>query len=136
MAMPASSTVQIVAFQGCPQSLGRVARQVLQKGSVPQFLCVLEPGESSDTIRRAWEFSVQPLSQAIHLMIIHERRERAFERIAEFASALVEGQPLDVDLLFVSDESSWRGSRLLARRLGELQDVLAKAVPNSLVRRI
>lgn len=132
----ATHTVQLVAFAGCPPSVGQVARQALQKHEVLYFLCVLELGESSESVRRAWEFSVQPLSEQVHLVIVHEPRGRTFDGIADFASELMRSRPGDLDVLFLSEESSWRGSRRLARQLRALQEKLGRTVPNSMVGRV
>jgi hypothetical protein len=76
------------------------------------------------------------LSDDLHLVIIHEPSSHAFEGIADFATEHLRHRPTELDVLFVSDEASWRGSRRRARELKGLQTRLDKSSPNSLVRRV
>ncbi len=69
-------------------------------------------------------------------MIVHEPRGRTFEGIAEVCGELVRSPSDDLDVLFVSEESSWLGSRRLARELKGLQESLQKTSTNCLVRRV
>lgn len=108
----------------------------MQKHVGLHFLCVLDLGESSESVRRTWEFSVQPLSEQVHLVIVHEPRGRTFDGIAEFAAELMSSRTDDLDVLFVSEQSSWRGSRRLARKLRAMQEKLGRTVPNAMVRRV
>lgn len=134
--MARSREIQIVVFEGCPSSLGQVARNLIERGESPIFLCILRPEESSETVQRSWELSIQPLSESAHLMIIHEPKGRSFAGVAEFASELMARRQGELDVLYLSDESSWQGSRRLARQLRELQVVLGKSVSNCVVRRV
>lgn len=131
-----TQVLQLLAFIGCPSSFGLVAPRVLQSGKPTEFLCVLGPGEDSSKVKQQWEFSVQPLDPDLALYIIHEPPGRAFEGIAEFASTLAKVRGTELDLLFLSEEASWRGSRKLARDLDGLKKRLEKLSKNCLVRRI
>lgn len=132
----AKGTVRLIAFLGCPSSLAAAARHALQKGRDVRFLAVLAPGESSESLRQNWEFAVQPLGESLNLVILHEQPSRAFEAIANFGAELASNLSAELDMLFLSDESSWLGSKRLARELRNLQEKLDIIAPNSLVRRI
>lgn len=134
--MIAAQPLQLVVFEGNPPSLGSVAARILQRGVANAFLCVLRPGEDSEPVKRAWMFSVQPLGQELCLFIIHEPANRTFEGIAEFAKELWFVRQAELDLLFLSEDASWRGSRQLERSLRALQRQLDKEAPNTIVRRI
>lgn len=140
-----SYTPQLVVFEGCPASLGQVGRRLLQRGAPTAFLCVLAPGEDSAKVKRAWEFSLQQLDPSLALFIIHAcpaapgrgALAATFEAIAEFACELLRSrQTSDLDVLFLSEDSSWRASRRLAKALQGLQTKLEKVSPTCLVRRV
>ena len=132
-----SYTPQLVVFEGCPASLGQVGRRLLQRGAPTVFLCILAPNEPSNAVKRTWEFSLQSLDPNLTLVILHEPRNRTFEGIAEFATEFLRSrQTGDLDLLFVSEEASWRGTRRLARELGQLQTRLNGTNNRCVVRRV
>jgi hypothetical protein len=132
----AAQPIQLVVFEGAPPSLGQVAQRNVQLGGPCCFLCVLPPGEDSGPVKRAWSFSVQPLDPGLCLFIIHAHRGGTFDAIVEFASELAAPRGAELDILFLSEDASWRGSRRLARELKGLQAKLGKVVPNCLVRRV
>lgn len=128
--------LQLVAFEGCPPSLSRVAKRVLAKYVKTCFLCILKPAEDCDPIKQAWMFSIQPIDAWLCLYIIREPRGHMFEGIAEFVAELAATRHAEVDVLFLSEDASWRGSRRLAKELQALQTKLERLATNSLVRRI
>lgn len=134
--MIAAQPLQLVVFEGNPPSLGQVAQRIIQRGGLCCFLCILPPGEDSEPVKRTWTFSVQPLDPDLSLFIIHEPMGRTFAGIAEFAGELAGSRRAELDLLFLSEDATWRGSRRLARELQGLQAKLETIVPSCLVRRV
>lgn len=134
--MTATQPLQLVVFEGNPPALGSVAARIRRRAGACCFLCVLRPGEESEPVKRAWMFSIQPIDAGLCLYVIREPRGRTFEGIAEFVVELAETRHAEVDVLFLSEDASWRASRRLARDLRDLQARLERQSPNSLVRRI
>ncbi len=141
--MIGSRPYQMVVFVGHSPSMGTVAENALRKGCECCFLCVLKPEESSERVKSTWMFAVQPLDPALCLFIIHEPRHRTFDGVADFAQLWSRSRRAscpdwggEMDVLFLSDEASWRGSRRLAKELAALQLKLQKSALNCLVRRV